>query len=111
MTTLIRDRVLHLHLAVLLLLLLLELVLPAYHHGNMARILVLATFALGYNLLFGYAGLLSLGHALFFAAGLYGAGMAITHLRWPALAGLGSGIAAAASATMRTARKPMTFRS
>ena len=37
--------------------------------------MVLAVFAMGYNLLFGYAGLLSLGHAMFFAAGLYGAGL------------------------------------
>ena len=34
--------------------------------------MVLAVFAMGYKSLFGYAGLLSLGHALFFAAGLYG---------------------------------------
>jgi branched-chain amino acid transport system permease protein len=46
----------------------------------MARILVLATFAMGYNLTFGYGGLLSLGHAMFFAAGLYGAGLSIQHL-------------------------------
>ena len=36
---------------------------------------------MGYNMLFGYAGLLSLGHAMFFAAGLYGAGLAVYHLR------------------------------
>ena len=49
--------------------------LPAYHHGVLARIMVLAVFAMGYNLLFGYVGLLSLGHAMFFSAGLYGAGL------------------------------------
>ena len=52
-----------------------QFVLPDYHHTNMARIMVLAVFAIGYNIAFGYAGLLSLGHAMFFAAGLYGAGM------------------------------------
>ena len=52
----------------------LNFVLPDYHHGVLARVMVLAVFAMGYNLLFGYAGLLSLGHAMFFAAGLYGAG-------------------------------------
>ena len=46
--------------------------LPAYHQGNLARIMVLATYAVGYNVLFGYTGLLSLGHAMFFAAGMYG---------------------------------------
>jgi branched-chain amino acid transport system permease protein len=68
-----------LHLAVIAVLLALNFILPAYHHGLLARILVLATFAMGYNLLFGYVGLLSLGHAMFFAAGLYGAGLGIHH--------------------------------
>ena len=49
--------------------------LPDYHHGVLARVMVLAVFAMGYNLLFGYTGLLSLGHAMFFSAGLYGAGL------------------------------------
>ena len=40
--------------------------LPAYHHGNIARIMVLAVYAMGYNIMFGYTGLLSLGHAMFF---------------------------------------------
>ncbi|HWA50930.1 MAG TPA: branched-chain amino acid ABC transporter permease, partial [Dongiaceae bacterium] len=66
-----------LHGGVLVLLFLLQFVLPAYHHTNFARILVLASYAVGYNLLFGYTGLLSLGHAMFFAAGLYGAGLTV----------------------------------
>lgn len=49
--------------------------LPAYHVGNLSRIMVLAVYAMGFNLLFGYTGLLSLGHALFFAAGMYGLGL------------------------------------
>jgi branched-chain amino acid transport system permease protein len=69
-----------LHGAVIAVLLALNFLQPAYHHGLMARILVLATFAMGYNLTFGYGGLLSLGHAMFFAAGLYGAGLSIQHL-------------------------------
>ena len=35
---------------------------------------------MGYNIAFGYTGLLSLGHALFFAAGLYATGLSS---RWP----------------------------
>jgi branched-chain amino acid transport system permease protein len=54
----------------------LQFVLGDYDHTNMARILVLACFAVGYNIAFGMTGLLSLGHAMFFAAGLYGAGFA-----------------------------------
>ena len=52
-------------------------VLPAYHHGTSRAIMVLAVFAMGYNIAFGYTGLLSLGHAMFFAAGLYGAGLPV----------------------------------
>ncbi len=44
--------------------------------------MILSIFALGYNVLFGYAGLLSLGHALFFACGFYAAGLPIYHLGW-----------------------------
>jgi branched-chain amino acid transport system permease protein len=73
-------RVLALHLGLLAVLLVLHFVLPAYHHGNLARIMVLASFAMGYNILFGYTGLLSLGHALFFAAGMYGMGLSVQHL-------------------------------
>ena len=67
-----------LHAAVIAALFALGFVLPAYHHGVLARVMVLAVFAMGYNLLFGYAGLLSLGHAMFFAAGLYGAGLTMS---------------------------------
>ena len=77
-----RDWALHLGLVVALLAM--HLVLPAYHHGNLARIMVLAVFAMGYNLAFGYSGLLSLGHAMFFAAGMYGTGLASLHWGWSA---------------------------
>ncbi len=40
----------------------------------LARIAILALFAMGFNLLFGYAGLLSFGHAAFYSAGAYTAG-------------------------------------
>jgi len=73
------QRILILHGGLLVLLFVLQFVLPAYHHGNLARIMVLATYAVGYNILFGYTGLLSLGHALFFAAGMYGMGLTIQH--------------------------------
>lgn len=69
-----------LHLGLIALLIVLQFVLPAYHHGNMARIMVMATYAMGYNIMFGYTGLLSLGHAMFFAAGLYGMGLSVQFL-------------------------------
>ncbi|MFD3190002.1 branched-chain amino acid ABC transporter permease [Sedimentitalea sp. HM32M-2] len=83
-----------LHAALLALLLALHFLLPAYHHGNMARILVLATYAIGFNVLFGYTGLLSLGHALFFAAGMYGMGLAVRHLGFSPVPALAAGLAA-----------------
>ena len=74
-----------LHGAVLLLLFLLQFVLPEYHHLTATRVMILAVFAMGYNLLFGYTGLLSLGHAMFFATGLYAAGLSVYHLGWGVL--------------------------
>ena len=71
--------------------------------------MVLATFAMGYNLAFGYTGLLSLGHALFFAAGLYATGLLVAQLGVPASLALPAGIAAggagrgASSASSRSA--------
>ena len=70
-----------LHVAVIAVLVAMFFVLPEYHSGNLARILVLAVFAMGYNVLFGYTGLLSLGHALFFASGMYGLGLSIQFLQ------------------------------
>ena len=81
-----------LHLGVALALLAANFLLPEYHHGAMARVLTLAVFALGYNVMFGYTGLLSLGHALFFAAGLYGMGLPMQHLGWGAEPAFLSGI-------------------
>ncbi|MFT6025265.1 MAG: branched-chain amino acid transport system permease protein [Ascidiaceihabitans sp.] len=85
-----------LHLGVLVVLAALFFILPPYHTGNMARIMVLAIYAMGYNFLFGYTGLLSLGHALFFAAGMYGFGMTVTQLGLPVPVAFAFGIAAAA---------------
>ncbi len=75
MTGRTKDSLWRTPIIVFALLLAAQFVLPDYHHTNMTRIMVFAVFAIGYNVAFGYAGLLSLGHAMFFAAGLYGAGM------------------------------------
>lgn len=84
------------HLALIAILFGLQFVLPDYHHLVLARVMVLAAYAVGYNILFGYTGLLSLGHAMFFAAGLYGAGLTAHYLGWDApaafLAGIGAGL-------------------
>lgn len=74
-----------------------SLVLPEYHHGNLARIMVLAVFAMGYNIAFGYTGLLSLGHAMFFGAGIYAAGLGAQFAGWTGSVALVSGPVAGAA--------------
>lgn len=90
-----------LHLALVAALFVAQFLLSPYHTTNLARIMVLAVFAMGYNLAFGYTGLLSLGHALLFAAGMYAASLAAQ--AWGLGAGpaiilglLGGGLVAAA---------------
>lgn len=94
-------RVWTLHLALLAVLFTAQFWLSPYHATNLARIMVLAVFAMGYNLAFGYTGLLSLGHALLLAAGMYAAGLPAQLWGWTAgpafIAGIaGGGLMAAA---------------
>jgi branched-chain amino acid transport system permease protein len=86
-------KALALHLGVIAALFALQFILAPYHHTNVARIMVLAVYALGYNILLGYTGLMSLGHAMFFAAGMYGAGMPIYYLEFTAAGGFFTGVA------------------
>ena len=94
------QKSLTLHMGLLMLLLVLQFLLPAYHHGNLARVMVLASYAIGYNLLFGYTGLLSLGHSMFFAAGMYGMGLVIRHLGWTPAPALLAGLVAGAALSL-----------
>ena len=89
-----------LHAGVVAVLLVLHFVLPTYHHGNLARIMVLAVYAMGFNVIFGYAGMLSLGHALFFAAGMYGMGLSMQHLGLAAGPALLAGLAASLAVSL-----------
>jgi branched-chain amino acid transport system permease protein len=83
-----------LHLAVIAGLLALHWLAPAYHHTNLVRIMLMAIYAMGFNIAFGYTGLLSLGHALFFGAGLYACGLLVAQGGWGAGAGWAAGLAA-----------------
>ncbi|MCD2443890.1 branched-chain amino acid ABC transporter permease [Agromyces sp. SYSU K20354] len=62
---------------------------PTYTPGTLqllAYAMLIAALALSYRMMFGLAGLLSFGHALFFAAGAYGLGMALEYfapVEWP----------------------------
>ena len=88
----ISGKVLAFHLGIIVLLLVSQFVLTPYHHTNVARIMVFATFALGYNILLGYTGLLSLGHAMFFAAGIYGAGLTVFYFQFGAIEAFAAGV-------------------
>ena len=80
--------------AVLLFLLVFPLVMP--YEALAINILVFGLYAVGFNLLFGYTGLLSFGHAAFFGVGSYLCGIAIVHGGWPWWAALVGGVAASA---------------
>ncbi|MGB8621315.1 MAG: branched-chain amino acid ABC transporter permease [Paracoccaceae bacterium] len=71
----------HRAVAVLVVLLIFPFVLP--YEALAANILIFGLFALGFNLVFGYTGVLSFGHAAFFGVGAYGTGIAIVHLGLP----------------------------
>lgn len=72
--------------AVLLFLLVFPLLMP--YQALAVNILIFGLFAVGFNLVFGYTGLLSFGHAAFLGVGSYLTGIAMVHfgLHWlPAL--------------------------
>lgn len=65
---------------ILFLLLILPALAPTHVQGIMVKFLIYAIFAISYDFVFGYAGLLSLGHAAFFGTGGYVA--AVLSLHW-----------------------------
>jgi branched-chain amino acid transport system permease protein len=81
-----------LHPAILiavLVLALLPLVLPNSYIIDIAiRICLSAITAIGLNLLMGFAGQVSIGHAAFVAMGAYASGIATAHFGWPPLVAL-----------------------
>ena len=66
-------------------------------HLILTEIAILALFALSLDLILGYAGILSLGHAAFFGMGAYAAGLLAKHgiVSDPVLGLIASGLAAA----------------
>jgi branched-chain amino acid transport system permease protein len=61
------------------------------------KVLCFALFALAFNLLIGYVGLLSFGHAMFFGFAAYVSGHAVKVWGWPTEAGILAGTAVAAA--------------
>ena len=82
--------------AVLAFLLVFPLVMP--YEALAVNILIFGLYAVGFNLLFGYTGMLSFGHAAFLGIGSYVAGIGIVHAGLPWWAVIPLGIAASALA-------------
>ena len=57
------------------------------------NILIFGLYAVGFNLLFGYTGMLSFGHAAFLGVGSYLAGISVVSAGWPWWAAIGVGVA------------------
>jgi branched-chain amino acid transport system permease protein len=55
-------------------------ILKQYHLNMLTEIIIFALFAVSYNLLLGYAGLLSFGHAMFFGLGAFMTAVAIINI-------------------------------
>ncbi|MFZ0932459.1 MAG: branched-chain amino acid ABC transporter permease [Syntrophobacteraceae bacterium] len=67
-----------------------------YYTNVFVTFAIFAVYAVSLNLLLGYTGLLSFGHAIFFGAGGYGTALALKHIHGIALApALGIGFVAA----------------
>jgi branched-chain amino acid transport system permease protein len=64
----------------------------------LTQIAITALFALSLDLILGYAGIVSLGHAAFFGLGAYAAGVLATHGMGDPLLGLAAALALAAAA-------------
>jgi branched-chain amino acid transport system permease protein len=62
----------------------------------MMKLLCLAIFACAFNLLLGFSGMLSFGHAAFFGAAAYATGWLVTAHGWGAGAAIAGGVLAAA---------------
>ena len=78
------------------------LLLPSGKYLLLNEIAILALFALSLDLILGYAGIVSLGHAAFFGVGAYAAGLLAKHVTGDPLAGLAAAIVAATVAGLRS---------
>lgn len=65
------------------------------YHAIATNILIIGLFATGFNILLGYTGLLSFGHASFYGLGAYGTGLLIVKLNAPMWTAMAGGVLAA----------------
>ena len=91
--------------------LLVPLVAPQDYQLNVLfRVFLFAALGLAWNLVGGYAGQLSLGHAAFFGIGAYGLALFHAGLGVPAWAALGLGVVAAVAAALLIGRVAFRLR-
>lgn len=79
--------------SVLLFLLVFPFLMP--YDALSVNILIFGLYAVGFNLLFGYTGMLSFGHAAFLGVGSYLAGIAVVSGGWPWWAAIALGVVSA----------------
>lgn len=72
-------------LALLVALVFLPWIVPYFYIFIATEILILGLFATSFNLIFGYTGMLSFGHAAFFGIGAYATAMLLQGAAWPLL--------------------------
>lgn len=53
-----------------------------FWQGMIIQMLILGVFAMSYDLLLGYTGIISFGHAMFYGTGGYVLGLLVKHARW-----------------------------
>ena len=56
------------------------MIVGIYYSNAVVLFAIFALYAVSYNLLLGYTGLLSFGHAMFFGGGAYATALALTHI-------------------------------
>lgn len=76
----------------LIVLIISPLLLGSYAVSLLTEVLILAIFASGLNLLVGYTGLVSLGHAAFLGVGAYVTAIVTVLLGYPVWAGMGAAV-------------------
>lgn len=64
-----------------------------FWQGMLIQVLVLAVFAMSYDLLLGYTGIISFGHAMFYGVGGYVLGILVKHFEWSVWAALAAVVA------------------
>jgi branched-chain amino acid transport system permease protein len=80
----------HSVLMIILVLLVMPLLMPYEALGT--QMIIWGLLTLGYNILYGYTGLLSFGHAAYFGLGAYGTGIVLIRTNCSLLAGIGAGV-------------------